>query len=215
MEPGNINLLRQGIQELGLACDETRIAKLIAFHDLLMERTQSLNLTGIRDERESVVKNLLNSLGPWRQVHPTKSACDVGSGGGIPGIPLAIALDMHQLTLIESKGKKERFLEEAVRLSSMELPVIQVDVNVAKQRFAQVTVSAFGTLDKIMRSTRSCLASNGRILAFKGRRERIEEELGALKPGTRNHWQVIPFTVPGLDSPVQRHLCVYTMPRRH
>jgi len=209
MEEANQEILRKGLSELGLELDDGRIAKLIGYHDLLMQRNLEFNLTGAKEERESLIKNLLNALGPWRQVHPTKFTIDVGSGGGLPGLPLAIALDMKHMALCDSKQKKCRFLEEAAKaFAPAGTRVICADTNTIRERFQQVVTCGFGTLDKILKVTRNCLASSARILAYKGTRERITEEIEAC-PKSEREWEIIPFKVPFLEEGTQRHLCVF------
>jgi 16S rRNA (guanine527-N7)-methyltransferase len=206
MEDRNRELLLDGIQTLGLQVPAERMARLIGYHDLLMATNEQFNLTGFRDERESVIYNLLNSLAPWRHVDASRRAADVGAGGGMPGLPLAIALDMP-VTLIESKRKKADFLKQASGQFAPLARVLHIDVNEVGERFTQVLSSAFGSLEKLLAGTERMREQGCRTLAWKGRREVIDQEVAACKPRDRN-WQVIPFTVPHMPE-AQRHLCIH------
>lgn len=203
MLPENCEVLSRGLEKLGLELEESQVERLLGYHDLLMQRNRDLNLTGIRDESDSVLKNLLNALAPWRQVYPTKVSCDVGSGGGLPGLPLSIALNMPSMTLVESKAKKCRFLEEAVKEFSPKTNVLCANIAEIEKKYDQIIVCAFGTLEKILRFCQKRLSRGGRILAYKGTREKIDEELKTLE-----NWEIIPFSVPGMED-AQRHLCVF------
>lgn len=208
MEDANHELLESGLNALGVELQPARVALLVRYHDLLMEWNQRLNLTGQKNERDSVIKNLLNALGPWRQIHPKRVTADIGSGGGLPGIPLAIALEMPAMSLVESKGKKAEFLKLAVSEVAPQIRVINEDANAIKAEFQQVVTCAVGALDKLLHMTASMRARDSRLVAWKGRRDRIDLEIAACKPKRRN-WEIIPFSVPGLEADAQRHLCIH------
>ena len=105
--------LESGLSELGL---ETALADpLLAYLALLQRWNQTYNLTAIRDPREMLVKHLLDSLAMHAHLAGIDTLADLGTGPGLPGIPLAIARPNLRVTLVESNGKKARFLREAVR----------------------------------------------------------------------------------------------------
>lgn len=210
MEHANRELLLSGLTQLGLQLADDRIERLVAYHDALMEWNSKVNLTGLKDERDSVIKNLLNALGPWRQIHPTKTTADIGSGGGLPGIPLAIALDMPAMTLIESKRKKCDFLEHAVAVSGVPVRVLCSDAAQIRERFVQVVSCALGTLSRLLQLTHALRDHRARLLLWKGRRERIDEELAECSPKQRAQWTLIPFSVPLLEGDAERHLAVWS-----
>jgi 16S rRNA (guanine527-N7)-methyltransferase len=216
MQPAARATLEQGLESLGLTLTPAKLERLIAFHDLLMRRNLELNLTGHDDETESVTKNLLNSLAPWRHIEIAAPTCDIGTGAGFPGLPLAIALDMPQLSLVESKAKKCRFLEEAVA-GLTGVNVANSDANELRGPFTQALASGFGTLAKFAQVTQRAMPKNSRLLAWKGKREVIDAELAELGGKTDSRgifltrgieWQIIPFAVPHLDA--ERHLCIGT-----
>lgn len=207
MQDENRQLLVGALSELALELPAERLERLIGYHDFLLETNAQFNLTGYRTEFESLKNNLLNSLAPWKHVLVKSATADVGTGGGLPGLPLAIALDMPSMALIESKRKKCDFLREACARYAPRVRVLQSDVKEVKERFTQILSSAYGTLDKLLAGTVRQRAGGCRMLAWKGRAEVIAQEIAACKP-TERDWNVIPFSVPHMPD-VQRHLCVH------
>ena len=108
------SLLRQGIQELGLHIEECSESLLITYVSLLLQQNQTINLTAIIDPMEAVTKHLLDSLSIAQYI-PDGRVVDVGSGGGCPGIPLAIIKPESQIVLVESKNKKADFLNTTIQ----------------------------------------------------------------------------------------------------
>lgn len=205
MEDANLELLKAGLAELGLELPDAALQRLVGYHDFLLEYNLNVNLTGLRDERDSVTGNLLNSLAPWRHIDASGKTADVGSGGGLPGLPLAIALDMPAMTLIESKHKKCEFLREAAFRFAPGVRVLESDVNAATGPFGQILSVAYGSLGKLVKTTVRMWDTPIRVLAWKGRKDRIGREIEECEP-SYNGWRVIPFEVPALDA--ERHLCV-------
>lgn len=198
-------ILRDGLVELGLSGDDALVKRLLAYLALMQQWNRAYNLTAIREPTEMVPKHLLDSLAI--HAHVRGSLADVGTGPGLPGIPLALALPDLQVSLIETAGKKARFLREAVR--HLELGE---RVRVHDARAQEVPESgqhdclaarAFGTLGEILAAGGHLLKPGGRLLAMKGRLP--AEEIAALPAGYR-HLATHPLTVPGLDA--ERHLVV-------
>lgn len=206
MTPENQSLLREGAVKLGLKLTDTQVQRLIGYHDFLHERNQQMNLTGIRDERDSVVKNLLNSLAPWRHINASNYTADIGTGGGLPGIPLGIALGMHKLTLVESKEKKCIFLREACKKFLPEATVLEADVNTIKDKYQQIISSALGTLDKLLQISERMQKKGTKFVIWKGREQRIKEEI-SMCPKNRRRWEVHAFEVPEMPD-TERHVCI-------
>jgi len=174
---------------------------------LLVKWNRAYNLTAIRDPADMVVKHLLDSLAIWPHVDATGSLADVGTGPGLPGIPLALALPGLRVSLIETAGKKARFLREAVRELGLGERV-RVHAARAEQvdepgRHDCLTARAFGTLAQIIEVGGHLLRPGGRLLAMKGRFP--DDELAALPPGWR-HTATQLLAVPGLDA--ERHLII-------
>ena len=195
--------LRAGLAELGLEPDPLA-AQLLAYLTLLQQWNRAYNLTAIRDPQEMLSKHLLDSL----SIHPyvEGSLADIGTGPGLPGIPLALAKPGLQVSLVETAGKKARFLREAVR--HLQLPQVRVhdaraqDVPESGQHDC-LAARAFGTLGEILAAGGHLLKSGGRLLAMKGREP--AEEIAALPDGYR-HLATHPLAVPGLEA--ERHLVV-------
>ncbi|MBP8098643.1 MAG: 16S rRNA (guanine(527)-N(7))-methyltransferase RsmG [Arenimonas sp.] len=197
--------LEAGLGALGLP---TALApRLLDYLALLDRWNRTYNLTAIRDPREMLTKHLLDSLAMHRFLDGERLA-DLGTGPGLPGIPLAIAKPSLRVALVESNGKKARFLREAVR--SLELGNARVLESRAEAvhepgAFDVVTARALDSLAGIIAVGGHLLAPGGRLLAMKG--VRPDQEIAELPTG----WVVSavhPLRVPGLDA--ERHLLEIT-----
>ncbi|WP_411833747.1 16S rRNA (guanine(527)-N(7))-methyltransferase RsmG [Pseudoxanthomonas mexicana] len=194
--------LYAGLADLGL--DAAALAPpLLAYLALLLRWNRTYNLTAIRDPRQMVTRHLLDSLAMHPFVGEGRLA-DLGTGPGLPGIPLAIAHPRLQVTLVESNGKKARFLREAVRtlrLGNARVAEIRAEALDAPGAYDLLTARALDTLAGILAVGAHLLAPGGRLLAMKG--VRPDDEIAALPAG----WAataVHPLSVPGLDG--ERHL---------
>ncbi len=153
-----------------------------------------------------VGKHLLDSLAMAPFVADVARLADLGTGPGLPGIPLAIVRPSLQVALVESNGKKARFLREAVRRLQLGNAVVvesRIEAFDAPGRFDAITARALATLPQILALGAHLLAPGGRLLAMKGALP--EDEIAALPPG----WTVQavhPLRVPGLAA--ERHLVV-------
>ena len=162
-----------------------------------------MNLTAIRERPQQITKHLLDSLTvlPWLQ---GGRVADVGSGAGFPGIPLAIVAPDKHIALIESVGKKCRFLEhvrDALGLENVEVVQSRAETYQPAQRFDTVLARAVGPTADVVKYAGALVSGSGRLLAMKGRNP--EEELA----GKYNGWRVVAvhkLHVPGLDE--ERHL---------
>ncbi|MCA8911958.1 MAG: 16S rRNA (guanine(527)-N(7))-methyltransferase RsmG [Planctomycetes bacterium] len=205
VKPANLSLLKEGLATLELSPEKSAFERLVGYHDFLLEYNQHVNLTGFRDEQESVIKNLLNALAPWRFVDASRATADVGTGGGMPGLPLAIMLGMERMSLVESKQKKCDFLRAACEKFAPTVEVLHEDVNMITRSFGQIISIAYGTLAKLLQATTHMRAPGTRVLAWKGRLQSVESEIAECRKPQRR-WKVEPFEVPGLDA--ERHLCI-------
>lgn len=195
--------LAQGIAALGLSLDEGRQERLLAYLALLVKWNKTYNLTAIRDPLEMVTKHLLDSLAVLPYLHGAR-VLDVGSGAGLPGIPLAIGDPARQFTLLDSNGKKTRFLFQAkgeLRLANLSVVHSRLERYQPGALFDTVTARAFASLADMAAGTAHLLAPGGVLLAMKG--EYPQDELDALPPGFVAR-EIIALTVPGLEA--QRHL---------
>jgi len=195
--------LEQGLVALGLPLASA--PRLLDYLALLQRWNGTYNLTAIRDPREMLIKHLFDSLA----MHPFVDAqrlADLGTGAGLPGIPLAIAKPDLQVSLVESNGKKARFLRQAVRelgLDNARVLESRAENVPEPGAFDAITARALDRLAGIIAVGGHLLRPDGRLLAMKA--ARIDEEAAELPPG----WRVIAvhtLAVPGLDA--ARHLVV-------
>lgn len=200
--------LNAGLAELGL--DSAIATPLLAYLELLLRWNRTYNLTAVRDPLEMVDKHLLDSL----VMHPYVDAiaraggslADLGTGAGLPGIPLAIAKPGLRVTLVESNGKKARFMREVARklaLADIEVAESRIEALDRPGDFDAITARALATLPLIIELGGHLLKPDGQLLAMKG--VYPDAEIAALPSG----WvlaQSHPLRVPGLDA--ERHLIV-------
>jgi len=193
--------LSAGVAALSLTLADATIERLLDYVELLMRWNAAYNLTAVRDAREMVTRHLLDSLTVLPHVTGTRLA-DLGSGAGLPGIPLALCHAFDEVLLIDSNGKKARFLREAGRhLKLGHVRVAECRVESASGEFDCVTARAFATLADMLTWGGHLLARDGRWLAQKGRFP--QDELEHLPRGFEVE-SVQRLEVPGLDA--ERHL---------
>lgn len=195
--------LAQGLAELALSIGAEGERQLADYCALLAKWNRVYNLTALRDEHMVVSHHLLDSLAVLPQLSGT-TVVDVGSGGGLPGIPLAIARPDWQLTLVESNHKKASFLMQArIELGLANVTVInrRVEDWQPEQRFDTVVSRAFSDLAEFVSASAHLLAPDGTFAAMKG--VRPDEEL-ALLPSGYELTRAVRIAVPGLAA--QRHL---------
>lgn len=192
-------MLNAGIGELELTLAPASVSRFCSYLRLLQEWNQRYNLTAVRDPGDMVRRHLLDSLAVVRLLHGD-SVLDVGTGAGLPGIPLAVACPGKHFVLLDSNGKKIRFVTHAVAaLGLTNVQVVQVraeDYRPAEQ-FATVISRAFAQLADFLSLTAHLCVPGGRWLAMKGAPS--EEELQKLPAGFRVI-AVHPLKVPGLDA---------------
>ena len=192
-----------GTAELGLATTAEGCERLLDYVELLMRWNAAYNLTGVRDPADMVTRHLLDSLAVAAYVQGD-SLADLGSGAGLPGIPLAILEPARQHVLIDSNGKKTRFLREAVRTLALDnVRVEHSRVEDARGQFDCITARAFATLTDMLALGGHLLAPNGVWLALKGQLDK-EEILGV--PAGFQVTDVHPLAVPGLGA--ARHVVI-------
>lgn len=189
-------LLADGIAQLQLAITDAQQDQLLAYLELLQKWNKAYNLTAVRDSRAMVTRHLLDSLAILPYLDETPLV-DVGTGAGIPGVMLAICRPQQAFCLLDSNGKKTRFVTQAkLELELANVEVVQKRVEQYRSSFGQVCCRAYAALPDILKSCRHLLADDGRILAMKADKER-EQQL----PGWRQ--TVHPLQVPGLNEPRQ------------
>ena len=201
------DLLRQrlcaGLAALPLDLPADAIARLLAYIELLNRWNATYNLSAVRDPLEMVTRHLLDSLAIVPHVRG-ETLADLGTGAGLPGIPLAIIAPTRKVSLVDSNGKKTRFLRAAVReLGLPNVSIIESRVEGVPGIFDCITARAFASLADMLGWGGSLLAPDGVWLALKGRFP--HDELAALPSGFRVD-AVVPLHVPGLDA--ERHVVV-------
>jgi len=197
--------LAAGAAALGLTLPEGAEAKLLAYLALLDKWNRVYNLTAVRDTERMVSHHLLDSLAA-APFFPGETVLDVGSGGGLPGIPLAIARPDLRVTLIDSIAKKTAFLLQAkAELGLKNLHVItgRAEDFRPETGFDVVTSRAFSDLKEFVTLTRHLLKPGGRWLAMKGLYP--HEEIAVLPAGVKVSADQA-LVVPGLQA--SRHLIV-------
>ncbi len=195
--------LAAGLAELGLDLSEAQQGKLLAFRDLLLKWNKTYNLTALRDPEQAISHHLLDSLVILPHVGDG-NLLDVGSGGGLPGIPLAIARPELAVSMVDTVQKKATFLQQAaIELGLKNVAAHHARVEAMSGQYAQISSRAFAEIGLFISLTRHLLAPGGRWLAMKG--VRPDDELKAL-PADIAVEAVIPLGVPGLDA--ERHLII-------
>ncbi len=197
--------LAEGLAALGIALPAAAQEKLLAYAALLYKWNKTYNLTALRDPDQAISHHLLDSLAVLPFV-PQGNLLDVGSGGGMPGIPLAIARPDLAVTLLDSNSKKSAFLQQA----AIELALANISVHGGRVEqyhpsvgFSAITARAFSELSDLVRLSRHLLAEGGRWLAMKG--VRPDEEIERL-PSDIAVEAVHRLAVPGVDG--ERHLVI-------
>jgi 16S rRNA (guanine527-N7)-methyltransferase len=203
-------LLADGARALQVELSETQTAKLLDYVALLAKWNAVYNLTAIRDPRQMLIQHILDSLSivPHLAGRGPSAVLDVGSGGGLPGIVLAIALPDWTVTLNDIVQKKTAFQSQAkAQLGLANLSVVTGRVETLRpgievpEKFDVIVSRAFAELADFVTLARHLVADGGAIWAMKG--VRPDAEIGRLPVGAQAK-QVIRLNVPALDA--ERHL---------
>jgi 16S rRNA (guanine527-N7)-methyltransferase len=195
-----------GVAALGLSLPAAAAARLMAYLDLLQKWNKVYNLTAIRDAESMVTQHLLDSLAVLPHLPLVEHMADIGSGGGLPGIPLAIARPQAEVVLVEAVGKKASFLQQAkieLGLDNVSIHCGRVEEWKSNISFDAVISRAFSELADFVRLAGQLVGPGGRMYAMKGAYP--DSEIAAVPPP----WQVAAATelqVPGYTG--QRHLII-------
>jgi 16S rRNA (guanine527-N7)-methyltransferase len=195
--------LAQGIAALKLSLTPPQCGMLLTYVQLLDKWNQVYNLTAIRDPREMITRHLLDSLAVVPFIKGPR-VLDVGTGAGLPGIPLAIALPDLEFVLVDSVAKKTRFLVQAVAelgLKNVTVETRRVENHLPGDLFDTVISRAFSHLAAFVAATGPLCRPGGVLLAMKGRYP--QDELATVPAGYQVR-EVARVTVPGLDE--ERHV---------
>lgn len=175
--------LEHALSALDLDVSDEKVKKLLAYLDLLQKWNKVYNLTAIRDPKEMLVKHLFDSLAVVPLVS-SESLIDVGTGGGLPGIPLAILYPERQIDLLDSNSKKTRFLIQAkaeLGLKNTQVLHQRVETYQPTEKYAGVISRAFASLDDMLHWTSHLVKPNGYWWAMKS--QKTQQELESLPEG--------------------------------
>jgi 16S rRNA (guanine527-N7)-methyltransferase len=174
-------LLERGIASLGVQLPVGAVERLLDYQALLARWNATYNLTAVRDPLEMVSRHLVDSLAILPYVQG-ETLADLGTGPGLPGIPLAIAAPQRQVLLVDSNGKKVRFLREAIRSLKLEnVRAVQSRVEDVEGQFDCITARAFASLADMLDWGGHLLTTGGIWLAMKGRHP--DDELAGVPAG--------------------------------
>ena len=195
--------LQAGAQALGLALTDGQIGQLRAYLDLLQKWNKVYNLTAVRDPAEMLTHHLLDSLAVVAPLHRHTQGqparlLDVGSGGGLPGIVIAICCPEIDVTCVDAVAKKAAFIQQAAgALGLANLRGLHARVETVGERFDVITSRAFATLADFTAWSAGALADGGVWMAMKGKHP--ADEIAALSPLVEV-FHVEPLAVPGLNA---------------
>jgi 16S rRNA (guanine527-N7)-methyltransferase len=194
--------LRAGVEALGLTLSDAQIKHLLDYATLIQKWNKVYNLTALRDPADMLTHHLLDSLTAaspltrHTQGQPIR-VLDVGSGGGLPGVVLAICMPELQVTCVDTVAKKAAFVQQvAVSLKLPNLRGLHARVESLTDPYQVICSRAFASLPDFVSLSRSALAEGGVWMAMKGKHP--QGEIDAL-PADVKVFHVEPLTVPGLD----------------
>ena len=198
------DVLKQGIKDLKLDLADDQVEKLLDYLALLNKWNSVYNLTSVRDPMQMVTLHLLDSLAAVSAFAGAKNVLDVGAGGGLPGMVLAISRPDMKVSMIDTVHKKTAFLNQVkaeLGLSNVTVYTKRVEQLEVKTKFDVITSRAFADLSDFVNWSGHLLQEGGRFIALKGtapeeERERLPEPWKVQK--------LEPLTVPGLEA--ERHL---------
>ena len=199
--------LDDGGKQLGVDLDQSQLDLLWQFALLLRERNQHVNLTFIVSLEGIVTLHMLDSLSVAIALGDARRLMDVGTGGGFPGIPLAVAFPDKDFTLIDGTQKKIRFVAEAIAaldIRNARAIAARAESYTGEKNFDVVLTRAVAALPELVRDAGKLLAPHGRLLAMKGKLP--DDESRAVPRGWRVETKRL--TVPGVDA--ERHLFTLT-----
>lgn len=186
--------LSQGLAEIAMQITDFQLQQLLNFILLIKKWNKAYNLTAVREPLEMIGLHILDSLVVLQHIKSPRIA-DIGTGAGIPGIPLAICMPDCQFTLVDSNSKKTRFVQQVImelQLKNVKVMHSRVEMFQTQQVFTTIVSRAFSNLGDFIKLTEHLLSDDGVLLAMKG--QVPEQELVTLA----RRYTVIPLDVPGV-----------------
>lgn len=196
-------LLMSGAKALNIELTEAQQSALLRYHQLLVKWNKAFNLTAVRDPMEMVSRHLVDSLSVLPFID-RKTVLDVGSGGGMPGVMIAICQPDTQVVSLDSNGKKTRFLQQVktdLQLTNFTVEHTRLEQYEPQQKFDMITCRAFASLHDMVNWSQQALAADGVWVAMKG--VYPHEEIAAL-PNWAQVAKVTEIQVPQSDG--ERHI---------
>ncbi|MBT9614358.1 MAG: 16S rRNA (guanine(527)-N(7))-methyltransferase RsmG [Burkholderiales bacterium] len=195
-----------GSSALGVPLDSAQQKKLLDYIALIVKWNKVYNLTAVREPEAMIGHHLLDSLAALPHLSAARRLIDVGSGAGLPGIPLAIARPEMKIALLDSNHKKTTFMRQAcleLGLTNVEVVCERVEKWQPQDKYDAVISRAYSELKEFVRLSAHLVAKGGKLYAMKG--VYPVEEIAQLKDSAKVE-AVIALTVPGLEA--QRHLVI-------
>jgi 16S rRNA (guanine527-N7)-methyltransferase len=189
-------ILLQGMDELAIPIDAKQLELLLAFIKLIEKWNKAYNLTAVRQPEDMARLHILDSLAVLPFVKGQRVA-EIGTGAGLPGMPLAMFLPEVEFSLVDSNSKKTRFVQQAIlelKLKNVSVLHRRVEDIQAQPVFSTVIMRAFASLQDIMQLTRHLIDEQGILLAMKG--QQSNQELEAMTVP----YSIIPVHVPGVEA---------------
>lgn len=198
-----INKLSRLLDEAGISLTDHQKSQLVAYVDMLNKWNKAYNLTSVRDPNEMLIRHILDSIVVAPHLHGQRFI-DVGTGPGLPGVPLSIVRPESHFTLLDSLGKRIRFLRQVqheLKLENITPVQSRVEEFPAEPPFDGVISRAFASLTDMVSWCKHLPAENGRFYALKG--QRPDDEISQL-PTEFSVENIIELRVPHLEG--ERHL---------
>lgn len=192
--------LPEGMAELGVFCKPDVLSNLTKFQALLLKWNQTYNLTAIREPKKIISHHLLDSLSVSSYIKGGR-VLDIGTGAGLPGIPLSMLHPDKNFVLLDSNAKKTRFVRQAMLelgLTNVEVVRERVERFKNERLFDTIVTRAFSSIAGILSVAADLIEDDGQLLAMRGRIPETENKF----PGFRT--KVIPIQVPGVNG--ERHI---------
>ncbi|MBV1883477.1 MAG: 16S rRNA (guanine(527)-N(7))-methyltransferase RsmG [Pseudomonadales bacterium] len=163
-------LLQEGAENLQIELSAHQLEQFMAYLQLIMRWNKTYNLTAVKDPKQIVIRHFLDSIAVAPHISGGR-ILDVGAGAGLPGIPLALLYPLVQFVLLDSNGKKTRFMQQVVaelNLPHVEVAKSRVELFFTEQKFDQIYSRAFSSIEDKIKNVEHLLREKGQIMALKG-----------------------------------------------